>query len=360
MAREPVVGSRSRPIPGEAHLPLAADRIHSRHPRHADHPQPLARFAVVKAPSGVIAIAEIGLRASAIDIVQPVVHGTVTANETGSLRRNPGRVSELAADDPGAPVGSEVVAHRPKLVVVADPDAAFRGRRPADQDDAALVAAAARGRRGSRRQRTADALRLPGIARQHVVPGQGRQGERGEEAEERPGGQRPGGAEEAAPRDTHTREAGQSAGGGNNSLAGEGTAARAGRQALRRRWRAALFPRSRRSHGPALLFVRAEASGNGNKGAVAEAFAALLGTKAFFRIRLFVFMVILITFLERLAAGGAGIQVADQSHFWDVDAASGLQPRRARCRRAARPGEDGRPVGHTGLRRHVERHGAGP
>ena len=104
------------------------------------------------------------------------------------------KVSELTANDPGGgalAVVEEVVAHRPKLVVVADPDTAFRGRRPPDEDDAALVATIARGCRGSRRQRTANLLRLLGNAHPLVVLGPGRQGERAEDAEERPGRQHP-------------------------------------------------------------------------------------------------------------------------------------------------------------------------
>ena len=60
------------------------------------------------------------------------------------------------------------------------------------------------------------------IAHQHVGLGRGGQGEAAEEREQRRGGERAGGAEEAAPR---------------------------GRQAVRRRWRAALIPQPRRTHG---------------------------------------------------------------------------------------------------------------
>ena len=69
------------------------------------------------------------------------------------------------------------------------------------------------------------------------------------------GGERPGGADEAAPRAGETR---RRSGGGYGLR--RGTAAPAGRQAVRRRWRAALLPRPRRRHG---LGARHRAHGRG-------------------------------------------------------------------------------------------------
>ena len=74
-----------------------------------------------------------------------------------------------------------------------------------------------------------------------------RQGEGAGKTEARDNGHRAGGTGERAPRAGETREAGRSAGGGYSVW--RGMAAPAGRRPLRRRWRAALLPRPRRSHG---------------------------------------------------------------------------------------------------------------
>ena len=79
--------------------------------------------------------------------------------------------------------------------------------------------------------------------------GHSRQSKRAGEREERRDGQRPGAADKRTPRDTRARRPRRSAGGGCGVCIRRGTAAPAGRRAVRRRWRAALLPLPRRSHG---------------------------------------------------------------------------------------------------------------
>ena len=85
------------------------------------------------------------------------------------------------------------------------------------------------------------------IAHQHFGLDLRRQGEAAGKHEQRRGGERPGGADKAAPRQTQARRA-RLLGGGYVICTRRGAAAPAGRPAVRRRWRVGLLPRPRRSH----------------------------------------------------------------------------------------------------------------
>ena len=99
----------------------------------------------------------------------------------------------------------------------------------------------------------ADAVKIRGlieIAQQRLGLlrlGRGGQEERAHKREARRGGQRTGGAEEPAPRAGDACQGRRPTGGGYGLR--WGTAAPAGRQMVRRRWRAVLLPRPRRRHG---------------------------------------------------------------------------------------------------------------